>query len=363
MTFEFATATRILFGRGRLRELPELARQFGQTALLVTSSSARAEVASEILRQSLQSAGIRLHRRTVDGEPTIESVRGPYPDVDMVIGFGGGSVLDAGKAIAALMTNPGDPLDYVEVVGRGQPLRHPSRPFIAVPTTAGTGSEVTRNAVLGVPEQRVKVSLRSPYMLPRVALVDPDAVVVTAACGLDALSQLIESFVSCKANPLTDAICREGLRRVNRSLCAAIAGEPEARADMALAAMLSGMALANAGLGAVHGFAGPLGGMYNAPHGALCAALLPAVWEINERAVHARAGDSDLPARFAEVRQLIGDPAQWPRKLGIPGLRAFGVRREEFPLIVEKARAASSMKGNPVVLTDAELHEILQRAW
>ncbi|MCX7915681.1 MAG: iron-containing alcohol dehydrogenase [Verrucomicrobiae bacterium] len=363
MQFEFATATRIVFGRGKLRELPELVRPFGHTALVLTGASPRARTAAEPLLRSLHDTGIQTIHRTVHGEPTVDSVRGPYPSVDMVIAFGGGSVLDAGKAIAALMTNDGDPLDYVEVIGRGRPLQQPPKPFIAIPTTAGTGSEVTRNAVLGAPQHRVKVSLRSALMLPRLALLDPDVCVVTPACGLDALTQLIEPFVSRKANPMTDALCREGMRRVRKSLRAAIDGDADARADMALAAMWSGMALANAGLGAVHGFAGPLGGMYNAPHGALCAALLPAAWEVNERAVRERAGNTDLPARFAEVRELIGDPGSWPRDLGIPGLRAFGVRTEDFPIIVEKARAASSMKGNPVELADTELHEILRRAW
>lgn len=363
MHFEFATAGRVVFGRGRLRELPETVREFGRSALVVTSDSARAQRAARPMLHALRAAGIEPVSRLVHGEPTLAAVRGPYPQVDVVVAMGGGSVVDAGKAIAALMTNGGDPLDYVEVIGRGQPLRRPPLPFIAVPTTAGTGSEVTRNAVLGSPEHRVKVSLRSPLMLPRVALVDPEVVAVTPSCGLDALTQLVEPFVSCKANPLTDALCREGLDRVRRSLHAAIAGDVNARGDMALAAMFSGMALANAGLGAVHGFAGPLGGMYPAAHGTLCAALLPAVWEVNERAVRARAADTGLPARFEEVRGIIGEPAKWIRELGVPSLRALGVRREEFPDIVAKARVASSMKGNPVPLTDAELEEILVRAW
>ena len=262
---------------------------------------------------------------------------------EMVISFGGGSVIDTGKAIAMLLTNGGDPLDYAEVVGHGQPVGKPAAPFIAIPTTAGTGAEVTRNAVLGVPEHHVKVSLRSVFMLPAVAVVDPEIVCAPVACRLDALTQLIESFVSMKANPMTDAICREGLRRWREG----------GNENWALAAMFSGIALTNAGLGAVHGFAGPLGGMYDAPHGALCAALLPAVFAMNERVAPNR-------ERFAEVRQIVGDLHQC---LKVRSLRELGVRQAEFPVIIEKARAASSMKANPVVLTDAQLREILERAW
>ena len=201
---------------------------------------------------------------------------------DLVIAFGGGSAIDAGKAIAALLANGGELTDYLEVIGKGQPLRHPSVPFIAVPTTAGTGSEVTRNAVLASAEHQVKVSMRSPLMLPRLAVVDPELTLelppaVTASTGLDALTQLIEPYVSIRANPLTDGFCLEGLRRVSRSLRRAYhAGRDiTAREDMSLASLLGGLALANAGLGVVHGFAAPVGGMFHAPHGAICAALLP----------------------------------------------------------------------------------------
>ena len=221
--------------------------------------------------------------------------------------FGGGSALDAAKAIAALTANGGDPLDYLEVVGRGQPLARPSLPFIAVPTTAGTGSEVTKNAVLASPEHGVKASLRSPLMLPRVAIVDPALLAgvpapVLAASGLDALSQLIEPFLSIRANPVTDGLAREAIPRSAAALRRAYAaGAPAAsrRERLALASLFGGLALANAGLGAVHGFAAPVGGLFEAPHGAVCAALLPAVIRVNARALAARVPDSAALPRYA----------------------------------------------------------------
>jgi len=209
---------------------------------------------------------------SVDGEPSLSTIRegvalAKTERCDFVVGFGGGSAIDAGKAIAAMLTNPGDVLDYLEIIGQGKVLKSNSAPFLAIPTTAGTGSEVTRNAVLASPEHRLKVSLRSPYLQPRIALVDPELALelpaaLTATTGLDALTQLIEAYVSCRANPMTDALCAEGIRRAARSLRRACddGHNLAAREDMALASLLSGIALANAGLGAVHGFAGPIAG-------------------------------------------------------------------------------------------------------
>jgi alcohol dehydrogenase class IV len=349
VNFEFATATRIVFGAGRLAEAGAIVQSHGKRSLVVIGKSAGAvQRAEPLLRQLDEYATF-----SIAGEPTIDVVRAGTQRAreercDLVIGFGGGSVVDAGKAIAMLLTNGGDPLDYAEVIGTGRPVTKPSAPFIAIPTTAGTGAEVTRNAVLGSPEHRVKVSIRSPLMLPTVALVDPEIVHAPVASRLDALTQLIEPFVSSKANPMTDAICREGMRRWK-------AGGNE---HWALAAMFSGMALANAGLGAVHGFAGPMGGMFDAPHGALCAALLPAVMKMNEQL-----GGSLALQRFAEVREIVGDVQEICRELKVPGLRTYGVTEADFPLIIEKARAASSMKSNPVALTDEQMREILQASW
>ena len=299
----------------------------------------------------------------------------------MIIGFGGGSALDAAKAIAALTANDGDPLDYLEVIGQGKPLRRVPVPVIAIPTTAGTGSEVTTNAVLASKEHAVKVSLRSPLMLPRVALIDPELTFslppgVTASTGMDALTQCIEPFVSNRANPVTDALCREGITRGGRSLRLAH-DQPEhagARRDMALTALFGGMALANAKLGAVHGFAAPIGGMFNAPHGAVCAILLPSVMETNIHALRERSPEHEALARYSEIACMLTgnanaaaeDGAEWVRQLvtdlAIPGLAAYGVTEDAVPEIVEKAAKASSMQGNPLPLTGEELDQILKSA-
>jgi alcohol dehydrogenase class IV len=374
MRFEFATATRIVFGEGALGEVPAAARELGTRALLVTGRSRE--------RAALPAAATF----AVEGEPTVGVVRrgveaAREAGADLVIAVGGGSAIDAGKAIAALVANGGDVLDYLEVIGKAQPLARPSVPFIAIPTTAGTGSEVTRNAVLASPEHGVKASLRGLSLLPRLAVVDPELTyglppAITASTGLDALTQLIEPYVSARANPMTDAICLEGMRRAAGALLTAWrnGSDREARRDMALASLFGGLALANAGLGAVHGFAAPVGGMFPAPHGAVCAALLPHAMEINIRALRARAAGSDALARYALVaRTLTGkadapaeDGAAWVgrlcRELEIPPLATYGVRREDVTALVENAARASSMKGNPIALTAEEMTEVLTRA-
>ena len=289
--------------------------------------------------------------------------------------------MDAAKAIAAMLTNEGELLDYVEIIGRGQPLTKPSAPFIAIPTTAGTGAEVTRNAVLASPEHKLKVSLRSPLMLARVAVVDPELTydlppALTASTGLDALTQLIEPFVCNRANPMTDGLCVEGLRRAARSLRIAFSKgqDKDAREDMAVASLFGGLALSNAGLGAVHGFAGPIGGSFPAPHGAICAALLPHVMAMNLRALRQRDPNGPALYRYEEAaRWLAGDMKakaddglKWVRALvldlKVPRLGSFGIQREHFPDLVAKAANASSMKANPIVLTPEELTEILEQA-
>jgi alcohol dehydrogenase class IV len=299
----------------------------------------------------------------------------------LVIGFGGGSALDTAKAIAALAANPGDPLDYVEVIGLGRPLSQAPLPFIAVPTTAGTGTEVTRNAVLASPEHKVKVSLRSPRMLARLAIMDPELTyslppAETAATGLDALTQVLEPFVCNRPNALIDPLCREGMQRAARALRPAYADghNPAAREDMALASLFGGLALANARLGAVHGFAAPLGGLFAAPHGAVCARLLPGVTDVNIRALRARAPDSPALARYTEAARLLtGDARATPEDgvswlqslvadLQVKPLSAYGLTQAGFPDVIERAAVASSMQGNPIKLTPEELREILERA-
>ncbi|MFB3826253.1 MAG: iron-containing alcohol dehydrogenase [Bryobacteraceae bacterium] len=376
MRFDFAAPHRILFGEGAAREAAPAARGMGRRVLLVTGRSPE--------RAAAVAGGLDSVPLAVTGEPTLEIVRegarlARENGCDVVLAVGGGSAIDAGKAVAALMTNGGDPLDYLEVIGKGQPIEKPSAPFIAVPTTAGTGSEATRNSVLASTEGRVKASLRSPFMLPRLAIVDPELTfglppALTASTGLDALTQLIEPYCSVRANPMTDMFCVEGMTRAREALPRACAdgADREARASMAFASLLGGLSLANAGLGAVHGFAAPVGGSFPAPHGAVCAALLPHVMEINITALRARA-PAGL-ARYATVAGILTgrpgaqpeDGAKWVRelcaRLQVPPLSAYGVSPQHVPALVEQASKASSMKANPIALTREELTMILERA-
>lgn len=381
--FEFATAGRIIFGAGTIRRAGELAAGLGKRCCLVTGGTAER---SEPLREELTRAGVDQTVLQVRTEPTVELAEELAGEAraagcDLVIGCGGGSVIDAAKAVAALLANPGPLLDCLEVIGSGRRLENLPRPVIAVPTTAGTGSEVTRNAVLLSAAHRVKVSLRDHRLIPRVALVDPELAVplppdLTAATGLDALTQLLEPFVSPRANPLTDGICREGLARTARSLERAFrdGSDLEARSGMALAALGGGIALANAGLGAVHGLAGPLGGSFPAPHGAVCGRLLPVVMAANIRALEARLPESPALHRYREAAAILtGDPGagaedgvHWVRglveRLGVPPLSRYGLTRAGIPETAEKAKNSSSMKGNPVELTGEELAGILAAA-
>ncbi|MBW4435935.1 MAG: iron-containing alcohol dehydrogenase [Pleurocapsa minor GSE-CHR-MK-17-07R] len=382
MRFEFATATRIYFGAGAASELGKIAASFGTNVMLVAGSAKRAAPMTTLL----ESAGLKVTVQLSSGEPTIEaaesaSARAREAGIEVVVGVGGGSALDLAKAIGALAVHDGVALDYLEVIGRGKPLTKPSLPVIAVPTTSGTGSEVTANAVLSSAENRVKVSLRSASMLPRAAIVDPLLTVemppnITAYTGMDALTQCIEPYVSNKANPLTDAIAREGIVRASRSLEAAFANgaNEQAREDMSLAALFGGLSLANAKLGAVHGFAAVIGGMFEAPHGAICACLLPHVMVANISALQAREPQSDKLSRYGEIARLVTgdsaavaqDGAQWvhelTRRLDIPPLREFNVQETDIEVIAQKSAGASSMQGNPVKLTHEELVAILKAA-
>ena len=383
MRFEFATATRIIFGPGTFGELGKIAREFGANVLLVSGLDARA---TEPLVARLCEDGLGILTFPILREPEVAKVLtgvalAKRMNCNLVIAIGGGSALDAGKAIAAMLTNPGELLDYLEVVGRGKALTKPGAPFIAIPTTAGTGAEVTRNAVLGSPEHRFKVSLRSPFLLAKVALVDPELTydlppAITASTGLDALTQVIEPYVCSRSNPMTDALCVEGIRRAARSLQTAFekGRDPAARLDMSVASLFGGLALANAGLGAVHGFAAPIGGQFHAPHGAVCAALLPHVMEANVRALRQRQPTAESLRRYDEVARLVTGSAnataeagiEWVCKLvtnlRIPGLGEYGLKREQTAELVGKASQASSMKANSVTLTPDELAWILERA-
>lgn len=383
MRFEFATATRIILGAGTSREVGGLAAEMGKRAFVVTGRSI--ERAGPILEQ-LTKQGLEYVTLSVPGEPTTNIAKEGVQEArqtksDLVISVGGGSALDTGKVVAAMLTNTGELEDYLEVVGQGKALTRSAAAHIAVPTTAGTGAEVTRNSVLKVPDQQVKVSIRSPFMLARIAVVDPALTYsmppfVTASTGLDALTQLMEAFASKHANPLTDGICREGLKRAGRSLRKAYehGNNKTAREDMSLASLFSGLALANAKLGAVHGLAGPLGGMTGAAHGVICARLLPYVMESNVKALQSRAADSPALVRYDKVAQLLTEKATaqaadgvvWIHDLcaalKVPPLSQFGLKEGDFPTVVAKSQKSSSMKGNPIVLTDDELMAILKKA-
>ncbi|MBM4461258.1 MAG: iron-containing alcohol dehydrogenase [Chloroflexi bacterium] len=383
MRFDFSTTHRIVFGPGTVKEAGAAAQALGCRPFVVTG---RTPARAEPLLAALRSHGLSYVTFAIAEEPTTDIVRqgtrlALAEGCDLVIAFGGGSVMDGGKAIAALATNRGDPLDYMEGIGGGNPLTRPALPIIAIPTTAGTGAEVTRNAVIASPEHKVKASLRSPFLLPRLALVDPELThslppEITAGAGLDALTQLIEPFVTPRANPLTDAFCREGLARAVTSLRRAYThgDDAAAREEMALASLFGGLALANAGLGAVHGFAAALCGMFPAPHGPTCAALLPHVMAINVRALIARQPDGPALGRYHKIGGIVTgdsiakakDGVEWVaalcRDLTAPRLSAYGVTRADFAVLVEKAAVASSMKANPIALTRAEMEEALEKA-
>ncbi|HET6410796.1 MAG TPA: iron-containing alcohol dehydrogenase [Anaeromyxobacter sp.] len=381
--FEFATASRILFGAGKVAEVPGEVKALGLSRVLFVTG--RSGARAEPLARALADRGIDAVPLRVAAEPTIEVVREAVERARAdgcqgVVAVGGGSALDCGKAVAGLLGNgAADPLEHLEVVGRGRPLERPALPLVAVPTTAGTGSEVTRNAVVGA--EGTKASLRSPLLLARLAVVDPDLLTgapreVLVGSGLDALSQLVEPYLSLRANPLTDGFAAEGIRRSARSLRPAVLEELTAprREDLALASLFGGLCLANAGLGAVHAFAGPAGAALGAPHGALCAALLAPSLTVNLRALRTRAPTAPAVARFGDLAHwLTGSPeasaedgiaflARLCRDLGVVGLGALGLASGGVGDLIERARAASSMKPNPIVLTDAELHEIVERA-
>jgi alcohol dehydrogenase class IV len=385
--FDFASAGRILFGRGRIAELPDLIKPSGKKVMLVTGGHPGRH---DSLRILLEKAGIIVAVESVSGEPTVQRVSEITDSIlrqqcEVVAGIGGGSVIDAAKAAAALANNPGDIMDYLEVVGAGKPLPQPALPYIAIPTTAGTGAEVTKNSVITVPEQHVKVSLRSPFMLPRFALVDPDLALecppeVSVNCGFDALCHLIEAYLSAKATPMSDAVCREGLSRMGGGALVLHWMRPEdpnVMVNVSLGSLLGGMALANGGLGAVHGFAGVIGGMTGAPHGAVCAALLPAVLRMNLdiacqgkqplcRQTMARINETALMLSRdvnSKTQDLITLIENMSTQQNVAGLEKLGVKRAEFPVIIEKSSRASSMKGNPFLLTAEQLFRILDESF
>jgi alcohol dehydrogenase class IV len=381
--FEFITATRILFGKGCLTAGIESAAAFGKKALLVHGTG-KAPLTS--LYENINILGIDFVESTVVHEPSVEIVQSTTSfareqNCDFVIAIGGGSALDTGKAVAAMLTNTGELIDYLEVVGKNLPLKNQAAPCVTIPTTSGTGTEVTRNSVLAVPEKKVKVSLRSNLILSKLAIVDPELTYqlppeVTAFTGMDALTQVIEPYVSIKRNPLMDVICRDGIQRSAKSLLKAFkeGDNQAAREDLSLTSLYGGLALTNSGLGAVHGFAAPLGGMFDAHHGAVCGILLPAVVRMNIKVMKNRDPNNIALERYTEIARLITgnlkakneDAIDWlselVEKLMIPGLSKYGVTSNDLQVIAEKAKMASSMKTNPIDLTITELLEILESA-
>jgi alcohol dehydrogenase len=388
--FEIARLPRIVFGQGSLARLPALAAQYGRRGLLVTGAHSFIQSAHwPALNQGLQQTGLDCERFVVAGEPSpqlMDQAAQQFRDagIEVVIGIGGGSVLDAAKAIAGLLRIPNSVMDFLEGVGPEQPYPGPSVPYIAVPTTAGTGSEATKNAVLSVQgEQGFKKSFRHEKLVPEYALLDPQLLAtcpaeLIAANGMDALTQLLESYVSLKANPYTDALAMSGIRMVRDSLFDWYGQTPAAeaaRGAMLYAALLSGITLAQVGLGSVHGLAAPLGAFFPIPHGAACGTLVATCSQTNVAALRQREPDSPALAKYAHVGKvlagnmalddsagcdaLVQTLAQWTERLALPRLSRYGMAESDIAKVVANCRG-SSMKTNPIVLSDREVAEILR---
>jgi alcohol dehydrogenase class IV len=381
--FDLAVPADIRFGAGRVSEVPQALIGLGASRVLVITG--RNTSRAETVRSALRESGVSSFPFAVTTEPSIERVRAAVElltevGCDAVLGYGGGSAIDVAKAAAVLATTGTDPLEHLEVIGAGRPITRPGLPCVAVPTTAGTGSEVTRNSVLS--GRGVKASLRSPLMLPKVAVVDPDLLVglpapTIAASGMDALSQLIEPLLSKRANPFSDALARDGMRRSARSLRVAYQEgmeDPGVREDLALASLFGGLCLANSGLGAIHGLAAAAGARLSAPHGAVCAAVLAAAMEVNLTALRDRVASDPALERMAEVATLLtGQPEAsaeaaitWLQDLtsalSIPGLASYGLNEAEIDAVVTAAQNASSMRGNPIELSEKEVRDIVIRS-
>jgi alcohol dehydrogenase len=388
--YSIARLPRIEFGAGCHRKLPDIAARYGRRLLLVSGAkSFLHSAAGEALLAAFKARGASIGVERVSGEPSPQGVDAAVSQwrdagIEVVIGIGGGSVLDAAKAIAGLLRPGNSVLDHLEGVGPERPYEGPATPFIAVPTTAGTGSEATRNAVLSKRgRDGYKKSFRDEKLVAEYAVVDPDLLAgcppaLIAANGMDAFTQLLESYVSIRANPFTDALALSGMEAVRDGLFAWHEGGEGAaagRARMAHAALLSGICLAQTGLGSVHGLASPLGALFPIPHGVVCGTLVAAATRINIEVMQARDPDNPALARYARVGRLFRgrshvDEAgarvfllhtleEWTKKLGLPTLSALGVTAGDLPRIVAGCRG-SSMKTNPVVLTDAELGRLLE---
>ena len=384
MKIDFSTSKRIIFGAGEFRKIHEYIKALGARVFVIRGNN---PFYGKEFFDLIESLNLEITYFVVTKEPDINLLISAVKlardnNCEYVIGFGGGSVIDTGKAVAALLNNEGGLMDYLEVVGKGLHLKNPSKPYIAIPSTAGTGSEVTRNAVIDVPEMSVKVSMRDAYMLPAIALVDPELTLelpaqITATTGMDAFVQVLEPYVCNSPNPMVDMFCRDAIPRASVYLLKAYrnGSNLEARENMAWVSLLGGLSLANSKLGAVHGFAGPIGGMFHAPHGAICACLLPAVMRVNIEILNKEEAESSALKRYHEISTWItGDVKadisdgvfyieELSKNMKIPRLSEMGIKKEDFPRIVEKSKNSSSMKGNPVQLSDEELTRILELSY
>lgn len=385
--FAISRLPRIVFGRGRISELPALAAEYGNKALLVTGAhSFRSTPHWQTLVDGLQQRGITWANLSISGEPSPDTIDAAVAqfrsqNIQAVIGIGGGSVLDAAKAIAGLLMNQNSVMDYLEGVGKGLTYRGPSLPFIAVPTTAGTGSEATKNAVLSIQgPEGFKKSFRHECLVPEYALLDPDLLEtcppeLIAADGMDAFTQLLEAYVSSKANPLIDALAWSGMEAVHQGFFAAYEGDAEGRAAMAYAALLSGICLAQVGLGSVHGLASPLGAFFPIPHGVVCGTLVAKATEINVAALKQRNPQHPALVKYAAAGRLLANqPAadtetahellcgtlqKWTKQLQLPRLGHYGVTLADIPKIVANSRG-NSMLTNSIVLSDDEVTQIVK---
>lgn len=389
--FNLSRLPRIIYGAGVRAQLPSLAASFGSRMLLVTGARhLHSRPYWQELLSDLQAAGLEWHPLTIAGEPSPqeidEAVRN-YRDlcVDVVVGIGGGSALDAAKAIAGLLKPGNSVMDHLEGVGPELPYQGPSTPFIAVPTTAGTGSEATKNAVLSVHGQEgFKKSFRGNKLVAEIALVDPDLLAsctpqVIAANGMDAFTQLLESYVSSKANRFSDALAWSGMKAARDGLMTWYregSDAREAQAGMAYAALLSGITLAQVGLGSVHGLASPLGAYFPIPHGVVCGTLVAEATSMNIKALNKRDSGSQTLLKYAQAGRMmtrdihLSDDAalvrlievlhDWTEHMQLPRLSRYGMSQTDIPRIVANSRG-SSMKTNPIVLEDEEIAEILKR--
>lgn len=379
MKFDFESPAKIIFGPGKISELSNIIKPLSDEIIIITGKSDRYQFVFDDLKNN----GINYSIYRVENEPLIEDVDkavkiAKQNQSTLVLGLGGGSVIDVAKAVSIMLLNPGEVLDYLEVIGKGQILTEPSIPCIAVPTTSGTGAEVTKNSVLKSVEHKRKVSMRSSMMIPELVIIDPNLTLtvpknITVYTGMDALTQVIEPFISSMSNPFVDVLCAEAikkavpaLKKLNSDL-----SNIDARTDMSYVSLTGGLALANAKLGAVHGFAGPMGGMFDIPHGLICAILLPKTLKINLMAIKSRGNSDQLQKYDSLAKHLLNDQnakaedaikciEELNTELEIPGLGEFGITENDIKEIVIQSKDSSSMKGNSLKLNEEELTTILK---